>query len=109
MADTTEIPSAKQKFVWSRHALKIKLITIFCPTTRFPDILKMASKMAAENRKLNITYCMADKTEIPCAKRTFLWSRNAMETKRITICCPITKFAYTQFGLYKFTHFRRQR
>ena len=41
----------------------------------------MASNMAAENRKLNISDCMADKTEIPRAKHTFLWSRNAIENK----------------------------
>ena len=41
---------------------------------------------------------MADRTEIPSAKHTFLWSRNAMETKLITICCPILKFSETKFG-----------
>ena len=53
-------------------------------------------------RKQTILYisdCMADRTdrtEIPSAKHTLLWSRNAMETKVITICCPITKFAHTK-------------
>ena len=32
---------------------------------------------------------MADKTDIPSDKHTFLWSRNAMETKLITISCPL--------------------
>ena len=57
------------------------------------DICKMASKMAAGNRKLNISDFMADKTEIPSARHTFLWSRNVMETNLNTICFPITKFA----------------
>ena len=42
-------------------------------------------QMAVENKKLNISDCMADKTEIPSAWHTFLWSRNAMETKLIAI------------------------
>ena len=53
----------------------------------------MASKMAVENRKLNISDCMADKTKFPSAQNSFLWSIIAMETKLITICFPITKFA----------------
>ena len=49
--------------------------------------------MAAENIKFNISDYMADKTEILSAKHSFSWSRNAMETKLITICYPITTFA----------------
>ena len=88
--------------------METKLITVCRPNTKFAEIFKMVSKMAAENRKLNIFDCMTDKTEIPSAKHTFLRSKNAMETNRITICCPITKCAHTKFGLYKFTHNRRQ-
>ena len=68
--------------------METKLITICCPITKFAEIFKMASKIAAENRQLNISECMADETEIPSAKHTFLWSRNALEAKLITICCP---------------------
>ena len=57
------------------------------------EILKMASKMAAGNRQVNISDCMADKTEIPSAKHKFLWSRHALKTKLFAICCPIAKFA----------------
>ena len=63
--------------------------------------------MAAENRKLNISDCMTDKTEISSAKQTFLWSRNAMETTLITIGCPLQNL-HTKIGLYKFEHFLRQ-
>ena len=56
-------------------------------------MFKMACKMAAENRKLNISDCMADKTEISRVKYTLMWSRNTMETKLITTCRPITKLA----------------
>ena len=89
--------------------METKLITICRPITKFAEIFKMASKMAAENKKLNIFDYMVDKTEIPSAKHTFLWSRNAKETRRITICFPITKCAHTKCGMYKFTDFRRQR
>ena len=73
--------------------METKLTTICSPVTKSAKIFKMAFKMAAENRKFNISDCMLDKTDIPSAKRTLLWSRNAMETKLITICFPITKFA----------------
>ena len=88
--------------------METKLITKCCPLTKFAEISKIASKMAAENRKLNISDCMAGKTEIPSAKHTFVWSSNAMETKLITICCPITQFAPI-IDLYTFNHFIEQR
>ena len=69
--------------------METQLITICCPITKCAEIFKMASKMAAENRKLNVSDCMADKTEIPSAQHTFLWSRNTMETNLITTCCPL--------------------
>ena len=75
-----KILSAKHTFLWSRNALETKLITICCPITKFAEIFKMASKMAAEKRKLNISYCMAEKAEMPSTKHTFLWSMNAIET-----------------------------
>ena len=93
MADKTEIARVKHTFLWSWNAMETKRITICCPIKKFAEIFKIASKMAAENRKLNISDCMADKTEISSANHTFLWSRNAMETKLITICRPITKCA----------------
>ena len=93
MAYKTEIPSKCSAYIlWSRNAIETKPITICCPITKFAEMFKMGSKMAAENRKFNISDSMADKTEIPRAKHTFLWSRNAMETKLITICCLVTKF-----------------
>ena len=102
MVDKTEIPSAKHTFLWSRNTFETRLITICCPITKFAEIVKMASKMAAENRQFNISDCMTDKTEIPSAKHTFLWSRNAMETKRITML-PIAKFAYKIWSVQIYT------
>ena len=92
MADKTEIPRAKHTLLWSGNAMKTILITIYRPITKFAEIFKMASKMAAENIQFNISDCKADKTEIPRAKHTFLWSGNAMKTKLIIIYRTITKF-----------------
>ena len=112
MADKTEIQSDKNKFLWSRHALKTKLIAICCPIAKFAEIFKMAFKTAADNRKLNISDSMADKTEIPSAKHAFLWSRHAFEITLITMfphykiyrdiqdgvqdCCRKQKIEYLQ-------------
>ena len=93
MADKTEISRVKYTLVWSRNTMETKLITTSRPITKLSEIFKMESKMAAENTKLNITDCMADKTEISSAKHTFLWSRHTLQTKFNTICCPITKSA----------------
>ena len=41
----------------------------------------MASKVAAGNRKLNISDCMTDKTEIPKAKHTFFLVRECNGNK----------------------------
>ena len=62
MADKTKIPSAQHTFMWSRNAMETKLITICWPIKKFAEIFKMASKMVAENRKLNISDCTAKKT-----------------------------------------------
>ena len=51
--------------------METRLITICWSVTKFAEILKMASKMATEKRKWNISGCMADKTEIPSAKIQF--------------------------------------
>ena len=42
------------------------------PITKFVEIFKMASKIAAENRNFNNSDCMAEKTEIPTAKQKLL-------------------------------------
>ena len=86
MADETEIPSANHTFLCSMNAMERKLITICCPITNFAEIFKMASKMAAENRKFNISDCMQTKQKFQVLSILFLWSRNAMETNLITIC-----------------------
>ena len=79
---------AKHTFLLSRNAMETKLITVFLPIIKFAEIFKMASKMAAENRKFKISDCGADKTEISSAEQNFLWSRNALETR-----FPIQYFA----------------
>ena len=89
MADKTEIPRAKHTFLWSGNAMETTLITICRPIIKFAEIFKMASEMAAKNRKLNLSDCMANKTEIPSAKHTFLWSRNTLETRLITNFAPL--------------------
>ena len=91
-ADKTEIPRANHTFMWSGNAMKTMLITVCGPVTKCAGIFKMASMMAAENIKLNISDCMTDRTEIPSAKHTFSWKRNALETRLITICCPLSNF-----------------
>ena len=79
--------------------MEAKLITICHPITKIAEIFNMASKMAAETRKLNISDCRADKTEISSDKHKFWWSRNALETKLITICHSITKLVETLFKM----------
>ena len=69
MAEKTEILKTKHTVLWSRNAMEPKLITICRPITHFAEIFKMA----AENRKLSIPDCMADKTHIPSAKHAFVW------------------------------------
>ena len=95
LADKTEIPNARHTFLWSKNAMETKLVTVCFPTTKFAEIFKMAFKIAAENRKLNISDFMADKTEIASAQHTFLWSSIAMETK------PITMFSQKFAELFK--------
>ena len=87
----TEILSTKHTFLWSRNAMETMLITTCCPVTY--RVFKIASKVAAGNRKLNISDCLADKFRNCKCKAYILWSRNALETKLITLCCPITEFA----------------
>ena len=93
MADKTEIASSKHTFFWSRNALETRLITICCPLPHLQRYSRWRSRWLPKTGRFNSSDCMAETTEILRAKHTFLWSRNAMETKLITIRRPITKFA----------------